>query len=496
MKRMLCIFLAALFLVGCTGKAQPETATVSGAVPRIIVTLPTIEGSDMTGLPQVQAALNAITVPEIGVEVELVNFAAQATTKEYPTRITLGEQIDLMVLNNENIKTYAQQDMLLPLNSLLASSGQQIQGISETYASSLTDGAVLDGQIFGIRPVGEIVGQCGGLWVNPKVLEEVSFHYEPEKIYSLKELDTLFARMKKAWPNAYPLGQITNNYGFSTATFFLGLFADSLTASDPAAVLIDGDSTRVVDLYETDAYREFLEYMRKWYLDGYIYPDSAITTASSIGLYQAGLALSIPLTGNPNMLTEDTVGSPIVPLRLSPIREGRGGNTGIFWTIPVTSREPEAAMKFLNLMFSDERVVNLLSWGILGRDYTLNENGSVSPLDSRTYVNPLGMYGDQRLRYEAFGAEQKAVLAAFSAKAERVLPQYAGFSFDSSQLTQELLEIEKVESQYVKLLEAGCLDLDTAYPEFIQKLYGAGLHRVIDEKQRQLDAFLAEMKGE
>lgn len=493
MKRMLCIFLAVLFLAGCTGKAQPETTTASEPIPRIIVTVPTIENSDMTGLNQVQAALNAITIPEIGVEVELVNFTAQTTSQEYPTRITLGEQIDLMVLNNENIKNYAQQDMLLPLNSLLAAHGQQIQEIAENYVS-LTDGAVLDGQIFGIRPVGEIIGQCGGLWVNPQVLEEVSFHYEPEKIYSLKELDTLFARMKKAYPNAYPIGQITNNYGFSTATFFLGLFADSLTASDPAAVLIGGDSTKIVDIYETDAYREFLEYMRKWYLDGYIYPDSAITTASSIGLYQAGLALSIPLTGNPNMLTEDAVGSPVVALRLSPIREGRGGNTGIFWTVPVTSREPEAAMRFLNLMFSDERVVNLLSWGILGRDYTLNDNGSVSPLSTRTYVNPLGMYGDQRLRHETFGEEQKAILAAFSAKAERVLPQYTGFCFDSSQLTQELLEIARVESQYVKLLEAGCVDLDTAYPEFIQKLYDAGLQRVIDEKQRQLDVFLAAME--
>jgi len=495
MKRMLCILLAALFLAGCTLKAQPETTTVSEAVPRIIVTLPTIEGSDMTGLNQVQAALNEITTAEIGVEVELVNFTAQATPQEYPTRITLGEQIDLMVLNNENIITYAQQNMLLPLNSLLASHGQQIREITENYVS-LTDGAVLDGQIFGIRPVGEVIGQCGGLWVDPQTLEEVSFHYEPEKIYSLKELDTLFARMKKAWPDAYPLGQVTNNYGFSTATFFLGLFADSLTASDPAAVLINGDSTKIVDTYETDIYREFLEYMRKWYLDGYIYPDSAITTTTSIGLYQAGLVRSIPLTGTPNMLTEKVIGSPIVPLRLSPIREGRGGNTGIFWTVPVTSREPEAAMRFLNLMFSDERVINLLSWGIRGRDYTLNEDGSVCTLDNRLYVNPLGMYGDQRLCYKTFGEEQKAALAAFSAKAERVLPQYAAFSFDSSRLTQELLEIDKVKSQYVKLLEAGCVDLDTAYPEFIQKLYDAGLQRVIDEKQRQLDAFLAEMEKE
>lgn len=491
MKRLLCLLLAAIPLAGCTPKDNPDTAAVLDPVPRIIVTVPTIEGSDMTGLPDVQAALNEITVPEIGVEVELITLPAQTSSTEYPNRITTGEQIDLMVLNNENIKNYAEQDMLLPLDTLLESHGQQIREISENYAS-LTDGAVLGGQVFGIRPVGTTIGQCGGLWVNPELLKEVSFHYEPEKIYSLQELDTLFARMKKAYPDAYPLGQITNNYGFSTSAFFLGIFSDSLTASDPAAVLINGDSTQIVDIYETDAYREFLKYMRKWYLDGYIYPDSAITTATSIGLYQAGLVLSVPQSGSPYMLSEADLGSPIVPLRLSPIREGRGGNTGIFWTVPVTSREPEAAMKFLNMMFSDERVVNLLSWGILGKDYSLNEDGSLSPLEDRGYINPLGMYGDQRLCYDTSGEEKKDALAAFSEKAEHIFPQYANFSFDSSGLIQELLEIEKVESQYVKLLEAGCVDLDTAYPEFIGKLYDAGLQHVIDEKQRQLDAFLAE----
>ena len=49
-----------------------------------------------------------------------------------------------------------------------------------------------------------------------------------------------------------------------------------------------------------------------------------------------------------------------------------------------------------------------------------------------------------------------------------------------------------MKGQYLKLLEAGCVDLDTVYPEFIQKLYDAGLQRVIDEKQRQFDAWLAE----
>lgn len=491
MKRMLCLLLAAFLLAGCSALGRRDVTEPSEPVPRIIVTVPTIEGSNMEGLPEVQEALNAITVPEIGVEVVLMNLSAISSATEYPSRITQGERIDLMVLNNENIETYVSQDMLLPLDDLLGAYGEEITRICEEYAP-LTGGSVFGGRIYGLRPPSSSVGLCGGLWVDPEVLKAVSFHYEPEKIYSMAELDTLFARMKKAYPDAYPLGQITNNYGFSIASFFLGFTADSLGSSDPGVLVIGGEPNRIVNFYETDAYREYLEYMRKWYLHGYIYPDSAITTASSIGLYQAGVVLSVPQIGTPYMLTEESMGTPIVPLRLSPIRQGRDGNTGIFWTIPVTSQAPEAAMKFLNLMFSDERIVNLLSWGIRDRDYTLDENGAFSALESGTYVNPLGMYGDQRLRYEPMGEERKAARAEFAEKVEWINLQYEGFHFDTSHLTQEILEIEKVKGQYIKLLEAGCVDLDTAYPEFIQKLYDVGLQRVLDEKQRQFDEWLAE----
>ncbi len=491
MKRLILIALALVLLAGCTRFGTQEQTVSGEQATHIIVTMPVAEGADLRGLPQVQEAVNAITVPEIGVEVEFRTFLAQNTPTEYPSSIVAGTQIDLMLLNNENIKGYVEQEMLLPLDELLNCFGQDIQKLEEGFPP-LYDGAVVDGRTYGLRIPSDEIGQCGALWVDPELLKEVSFHYEPEKIYTLAELDVLFSRMKAAYPDAYPLGQITNNYSFSTASFFLGIPWDDLAASDPAALVVGSDSRELVNCYETDAYRNWLEYMRKWYLAGYIYPDSAITTASSIGLFRAGVVLSIPLVGSPGMLDESSAGKAVVPLRLSPVLMGRSGRTGIFWTVPVTSREPEAAMKFLNMLYTDERIVNLLSWGIPGRDYVLEDAGTVTRPESCLYAGALGVFGDQRLCYEQGGEAFRQEKAAFAAQAVPVNFQYAGFDFDSSALVQEILEIERIESQYVKLLEAGCVDLETAYPAFLQKLYDAGLQRVIDEKQRQFDAWLAD----
>lgn len=46
--------------------------------------------------------------------------------------------------------------------------------------------------------------------------------------------------------------------------------------------------------------------------------------------------------------------------------------------ISSTTDVPEAAMKFLNLTYTDADVINLLIYGIEGRDYVKNDDGTVS----------------------------------------------------------------------------------------------------------------------
>lgn len=488
MKRIIALLLVLLLLCGCSVLGHQEETNPSGA-DKIIVTMPTITESIMTGLPEVQAAVNKITVPEIGVEVEFLLIDSVTSSWESPERITRGEQIDLLALSNESVESYVRQELLLPLDDLLAREGTTIRELTETY-SPLLDGGTIGGKAYAVGIPAAHKGVCGGLWLNRKLLDEVSFHYEPEKVYSLDELDILFSRIKQRYPDKYPLGLITSTYNFSIGTFFLGLYSDALNGSDPVGIDYSTGSTQLCNRYEIEAYVRWLQTLRKWYEAGYIYPDCAITNATSISLYQAGIVQSIPLVGTPYMLTEEALGEGLVCMRLSPIRYSHSSTVGTYWTVPATSKSPDAAMRFLNFMYQDERINHLLSSGIEGRDYTL-EGGNYRVLDGRKYDNPLGLYGDQRMRYES-DERRAAVLKAFSEKAQPVGLEYGGFVFDSTDLQQELLALDRVQSKYVKLLEGGCVDFDTVYPEFLQKLDEAGLQKVMDEKQRQFDLWLAE----
>ena len=325
-----CFLVLAVLLTGCSHPSRDTEPVQSGHIEHIVVTYPIGFDAKTEGLPEVQAAINAITIPELGIEVELRKVDASKTANVYPNSITLGEQIDLMVLNSENIEGYVNKDMLLPLGALLESYGQGIRDINDTYAP-LFDGTSINGTIYGVGVPSGNVGLCGGLWINKSLLEEVSFRYNSERIYSLEDLDLLFSRIKEAYPDSYPLGQITSTYSFSTYSFYLGVFCDGLRGGDYGVLELDG--TQVVNLYELPQYKQLLQYMRKWYLDGYIYPDSAITSASALTLYTSGIVKTIPMVGTPYILSDEVEGEELVCLRLSPIHTIRNNGTGVFWTI-------------------------------------------------------------------------------------------------------------------------------------------------------------------
>lgn len=43
----------------------------------------------------------------------------------------------------------------------------------------------------------------------------------------------------------------------------------------------------------------------------------------------------------------------------------------VAWAMPVSAKYPEKAMSFLNLLYTDKTVIDLMAWGIEGVDYVI-----------------------------------------------------------------------------------------------------------------------------
>ena len=157
-------------------------------------------------------------------------------------------------------------------------------------------------------------------------------------------------------------------------------------------------------------------------------------------------------------------------------------------------------MKFLNEMYTNADVMNLLSYGIEGVHWEKKADGCIGYPDG---VNPdnstydLGMkwyFGNDFLNETWEGEIPVDVEAEIEKNKKAITSPAMGFTYDSTSVATELAAIGNVTNQYLPGLLCGALDPKKTVPEFLSALKTAGIDAVIAEKQRQYDSWIAENK--
>jgi putative aldouronate transport system substrate-binding protein len=138
-----------------------------------------------------------------------------------------------------------------------------------------------------------------------------------------------------------------------------------------------------------------------------------------------------------------------------------------------------------------------LNWGIEGKDYAKVSDNVIKYPDgmdasNSTYnLNMNWLMGDITLDYlwENDDKDLYDQYKKFNDSADRSAA--LGFSFDSTSVKNEVAAYNNVIKQYTGAIFTGSVDPETTVPKFVQALKTAGMDKVIQEKQRQLDAFIA-----
>lgn len=150
-------------------------------------------------------------------------------------------------------------------------------------------------------------------------------------------------------------------------------------------------------------------------------------------------------------------------------------------------------MQFLNLMYTDPEIINLLDWGIEGEHYAKVSDNVIGPVEGAEVIEGwynLGwQFGNQFLSYVPEDANPNlwTEMAEFNASA--IKSAALGFVFDPSPVQTEIAAVTNVINQYSLGLETGTTDPATELPQFIEALKSAGIDTIIAEKQSQLDAW-------
>lgn len=522
-KRLMAALLAAVLgtgvLAGCGGGSDSGSAAApaaesqestepaaeaaapadNGEVKKIIVTWVHYAGvgSDMQAVTD---AVNEITIPEIGVEVEFMPMSINDTMTKYSTYIASGERMDCMLLLFQDPLQYYNNGSLEPLNDLLDTYGQTIKGLAEEFPITAT---AADGNIYGFAPVDQYYGTQGCVYLKGKYADVVTLNEDPDHVYTMDELGEIFAQVKAAYPEVYPYNVVGNGINASNVPglFCGGFVTDNMGSGVHSGVLMGTDSTTIVDLFETEEYYNYLKTVKEWFDAGYILPDAATTDSTATDLLNSDVTATALTAFNPIVYADEiaNMGEGTIPLKTTVPYYASTAAGLVTWTIPVTAQEPEAAMKFYNLVYSNADLMNTIMWGIEGKHFVkTDEEGVIAfpegvDASNSGYYNTFGVWGDRRDQYvwdPIAGKEPNEAYTALT-MANKTKAGIGNYQFDTSAFTGQLANIDTVLNQYLPTLETGSApDLDDAYNKFISALKSAGIDTIIAENQKQLDAYL------
>lgn len=164
--------------------------------------------------------------------------------------------------------------------------------------------------------------------------------------------------------------------------------------------------------------------------------------------------------------------------------------------IHATSKNVERSLMLLDLLQNDKEIHDLTMYGIVGKHYEPVGDDKYKAGPSAANYTGFSNWGWNSLlnRTDAsYPVEADEILKAWQEKVYHF--PLETFVFDDSKVKNEVANVGNVMLRYAIPLEYGLInDLDKGHAELIKQLKSAGIDKIQQELQSQIDAFLAAQK--
>lgn len=459
-----------------------------------------------SGLQAVEDAINEITEAEINTHVNIEMIETGTYEQQVNLKTSSGEKVDLLLTmpaGSASFQNMAAQGQLMDITSLLDEYGQ---GIKDTVGN-LLGATSLSGKVVGVTTYRSLVTSLY-LVMRTDVLEDLGLLEEGQNINSLDDFEKILEAVKgsEKWSS---LAGIVPSDAIGTTLGLGGFYPvtdsfDTITTYDQLgdlnkiiAINPDGSDPTVVNNFATEEYRAIYDKMHDWYEKGYVYKDSTTNKEQAEQLVKSNVAFAYFSQSEIGIESskEQACGMPMTCVKMATPYISTSNCTKFVWAVPSVSTEPEAAVKFLNMMYTDERIANLLAWGIEDVNYVMGDDGMAhfvegEDANNAAYHTSDFLYGNQFLviPWEGQGADiRERALEEMQSTKESA---YLGFVCDTTSVSTQLSAISNALNEYKPGIDSGISD-PSAYDDFLAKLETSGIQDVIDTYQEQLDAWLA-----
>ena len=500
----LCLIMVLSIFAGCTKKESTKANEPLGAnltkeekfAEHVTLTwcFPDPRGAaDFSEWDRIVEAINEITMREINATIQIEVIPLGEYTEKMSLKYGANERWDVCfsgsqwngfasavsngafeVLSKEYTDTYLAETMAL---------------LEPEYLKAVT----IDGDMYGV-PLQQIYVRQNAIKFEIEWAEELGFDWASVKTY--EDLEPYYDMLLAAGYTECFMG--AGEGLMENVTSYMGF--DALVSSVfPGVIRVTDDGCKVINQYESAEFKYIADLMAKWYNAGY---------------FTDGVAFG----GQDNPFDEDRH-----PVSLEPVKKPGGDeiatqkqtNDTTIKTVPIGNAVlttssiaqttmavsqncpyPGRALAFINLLNTNEELLNLVCFGEEGIDWTwVDQANKLIQIEEGAYPgNEPFLVGNTFLSYHVeesqIGCWEETIEINKNAEASPLL----GFTFDSKPVRAQMSTINGNIDEYLEPILCGMGEPSTeaAIANLNEFLYNAGLQDILDEMQRQIDEWKAE----
>lgn len=402
------------------------------------------------------------------------------------------------------LETEVVQGDYLELDDLVEEYGPNIQKMAKKYWNNYNN-AKIGGKLYAIPNVQTYINNSCDLRIDEKYAKEISdITWKSDK--TTKEL---YQKLTEIYDAKVAAGEdIFDSYGVAFNTLQLYNLAKRgytfIAGMDNICFENSSDSGKILDFYQTQEFKDYMEYTQIWAKKGWVSKDILANNTTTAGLI-ASRGTYFKMDEETHYSNAYNGKSVVLDNPEHSVLTTKIGDESTYYSIPFTSQHPERAMRFLDLINSEEGkdILNLMAYGIEGEHYEFidKEKGQIKAFDyegqgtiSSKYSIPAWMVGPMTNMYEISpfvgGYRDYAEEYYTNLKNTKKHVLY-GIEFDLSEVSAKISNVNKNNSEFAPIVYCGVSDNPQGtLDELIKKNKAAGLDDIIKCFQKQADEYM------
>lgn len=467
---MVLAALMVLSLVGCgSGSGDGEIATLVWYLP----------GDYQDDIASVLEEVNKITEEKIGAKLDIQFLGS------FDERMNMimagGEEFDLCFTGYTN-KYYdaATKGGLLDITDMLKKSVLADE-IPEYYWDAVT----IDGSIYAVPNV-----QVCAISNTPFTFKDLAEKYDldVDSITKWEDLTPYLEKVKAGEPDMIPWRMANGVFNGNGKQYVEILpFGVGYDIHDEKATI------KWIDM-ETEDGMIGVETRGDWYAKGIMRKDVLSVGDDSLDYNNGKYAVAQTgwKPGVENNLSKQFGREVVFFKNITEPTITTGNCTSTMIGISRTSKNPEKAFKFIELINTDKDLYNLICFGIEGKHYELTAEGKVKYIEDSGYAPKADWkFGNQFNALVTDGSDADVWEQTEKLNEEAYASPLMGFVLDETNITNEIANCNSVRAEFNYVWMGASLDYKEHMEEYKAKMEQAGIRKIIEEVQKQVDAFLA-----